>query len=109
PSPQHNLQAPGPKARRPRVGIRPRYSGLRVQGTATSPPSTATGKSLWELHYIRLENGVSRWKLPCDRVNPLLVGKGETSRPTKDGLVLAAVHHCLQDPSECGRASFESR
>jgi len=44
-----------------------------------------------------------------DRVNPLLVGKGETSRPTKDGLALAAVHHGLQDPSECGRASFESR
>ncbi len=25
----------------PRAGIQPRYSGLRVQGTATSPPSTA--------------------------------------------------------------------
>ncbi len=29
------------RRKRPRVGIRPRYSGLRVQGTATSPPSTA--------------------------------------------------------------------
>ena len=26
----------------PRAGIPPRWSGLRVQGTATSPPSTAT-------------------------------------------------------------------
>ena len=26
----------------PRAGIQPRWSGLRVQGTATSPPSTAT-------------------------------------------------------------------
>lgn len=51
----------------------------------------------------------SRTAVLRDRVNPLLVGKGETSRPTKDGLVLAAVHHGLQDPSECGRASFESR
>lgn len=51
----------------------------------------------------------SRTAVLRDRVNPLLVGKGETSRPTKDGLALAAVHHGLQDPSECGRASFESR
>ena len=27
---------------KPRGGIRPRYSGLRVQGTASSPPSTAS-------------------------------------------------------------------
>src|SRR6266513_5921878 len=26
----------------PRAGIRPRWSGLRVQGTASSPPSTVT-------------------------------------------------------------------
>ena len=60
---------------------------------------------------ITIPHGWSRDKggIDGDRVNPLLVGKGETSRPTKDGLVLAAVHHGLQDPSECGRASFESR
>lgn len=29
---------------RPREGIQPRYSGLRVQGTATSPLSTANPK-----------------------------------------------------------------
>src|SRR5690606_15020849 len=55
------------------------------------------------------EAGPSNRLVRTDRVNPLLVGKGETSRPTKDGLALAAVHHGLQDPSECGRASFESR
>ena len=33
--------APGePQKTRPRAGIRPRYSGLRVQGTASSPSST---------------------------------------------------------------------
>ena len=32
--------------RGPRAGIQPRYSGLRVQGTAGSPPSTATRDSI---------------------------------------------------------------
>ena len=35
---------PGPHG--PRAGIRSRWSGLRVQGTASSPPSTATGASI---------------------------------------------------------------
>ena len=40
PSHLRHLTGPGPKRKRPRVGVRPRYSGLRVQGTATSPSST---------------------------------------------------------------------
>src|SRR5213076_2048636 len=35
---------PGPHG--PRAGIQPRLSGLRVQGTASSPPSTATAGSI---------------------------------------------------------------
>ena len=38
---------PGPTGKKPRAGVRPRYSGLRVQGTATSPSSTAKRKFQW--------------------------------------------------------------
>jgi len=38
------VAGPGPVRFRPSGGVRPRYSGLRVQGTASSPPS-ATGRS----------------------------------------------------------------
>jgi hypothetical protein len=38
---QHHLLKADLTAMGPRKGIQPRYSGLRVQGTATSPPSTA--------------------------------------------------------------------
>ena len=37
---QHHFHKADLEATPPRVGIRPRYSGLRVQGTATSPLST---------------------------------------------------------------------
>src|SRR5690606_19454883 len=73
----------------------------RRRSTACTEPKHT---SLYHFRFARLKEADAG-----DRVNPLLVGKGETSRPTKDGLVLAAVHHGLQDPSECGRASFESR
>ena len=36
-----SLEAAALERRRPRVGIQPCYSGLQVQGTASSPPSTA--------------------------------------------------------------------
>src|SRR5262249_41594312 len=35
------LGAASSQVRQPRVGLQPRYSGLRGQGTAGSPPSTA--------------------------------------------------------------------
>jgi hypothetical protein len=38
---QHHLPGANPENARPGAGIKPRYSGLRVQGTATSPSSTA--------------------------------------------------------------------
>ncbi len=41
--PSTPLAGPRPHKALPRTGIRPRYSGLRVQGTATSPSSTAKG------------------------------------------------------------------
>lgn len=40
PGRQHHSLKADHKIATPRVGIQPRYSGLRVQGTATSPPST---------------------------------------------------------------------
>lgn len=40
-TPQHYLPVPYTAQGSPRPGIPPRYSGLRVQGTANSPPSTA--------------------------------------------------------------------
>ena len=39
---QHHLLKADLTISRPQEGIRPRYSGLRVQGTATSPLSTIT-------------------------------------------------------------------
>ncbi len=38
---QHHLFRADPAVAKPREGIQSRYSGLRVQGTANSPPSTA--------------------------------------------------------------------
>lgn len=38
---QRHLLKADPTAYEPREGIQPRWSGLRVQGTATSPSSTA--------------------------------------------------------------------
>jgi len=43
PGHQRHLSETVPAAPRPRAGIRPRYSGLRVQGTAGSPSSTTGG------------------------------------------------------------------
>ncbi|MUV37991.1 hypothetical protein JNUCC1_01799 [Lentibacillus sp. JNUCC-1] len=40
PERQHHSTGAGHKAAAPQVGIQPCYSGLQVQGTATSPPST---------------------------------------------------------------------
>jgi len=42
PDRQRHLLGADPTETKPRAGIRPRCSGLRVQGTATSPSSTAT-------------------------------------------------------------------
>ena len=38
---QHRLAKTNLAGREPQTGIQPRYSGFRVQGTASSPPSTA--------------------------------------------------------------------
>ena len=43
PDHHHHLPEAVPRVPGPRAGIRPRYSGLRVQGTASSPPSTTVG------------------------------------------------------------------
>jgi len=38
---QHRSAKTSLASRKPQAGIQPRYSGFRVQGTASSPPSTA--------------------------------------------------------------------
>ena len=43
------LSVGSPTRNKPRTGIQPRYSGLRVQGTASSPPSTTKENYLTEL------------------------------------------------------------
>ncbi len=43
--PSSPLTGARPHKSHPRAGIRPRYSGLRVQGTATSPSSTANAST----------------------------------------------------------------
>jgi len=41
PNYQHRLAKTRLPGRKPQAGVQPRYSGFRVQGTASSPPSTA--------------------------------------------------------------------
>jgi len=46
PGDQRHFSGAVPTAPRPRAGIRPRYSGLRVQGTASSPSSTTASHAI---------------------------------------------------------------
>gem|GEM_PF-6311910 len=59
----------------PRAGIQPRYSGLRVQGTATSPFSTA------KIEILKFNNGDG----PCLQVRPFksLMAEREGFEPSK--------------------------
>ena len=50
PGHQRYLPRAVPTVPRPRAGIQPRYSGLRVQGTASSPSSTTTGYAITAAH-----------------------------------------------------------
>jgi hypothetical protein len=54
------------EARRPRPGIQPRCSGLRVQGTASSPPSTTVidGKASVDIGQSTRPNGARQHALP---------------------------------------------
>lgn len=47
---------------RPQAGIQPRYSGFRVQGTASSPPSTA--------HFMMLPISVALVNIGINRIRP---------------------------------------
>ena len=79
--------------RGPRPGIRPRYSGLRIQGTASSPPSTTVPivpprADIGQLRAcgprggeggIRTLDGLPRTAFPMRRHRPL----GDLSRSTR--------------------------
>ena len=56
PGPQHRAPRVGALTNRPRVGIQPRSSGSRVQGTASSPPSTTTPE------YTRIVQSPESWR-----------------------------------------------
>jgi len=56
PNRQHHLSRPDPKRNNPQHGIDPAIAGCRLQGTATTPSSTAK-----LLNYIKL--------IPCIRQN----------------------------------------
>jgi len=45
PDSQYKLLLPEEDSLSPRIGIKPRWSGLRVEGTANSPPSTTRNHS----------------------------------------------------------------
>ncbi len=73
---QRHLPRTVPAAPRPRAGIRPRYSGLRVQGTASSPPSTTNGH--------RTTFPVALVKPACDHRKTDVKQSGAYLRPTGD-------------------------
>ncbi len=73
---QHHLPGADPKNAQPGAGIQPRYSGLRVQGTAISPSSAA------KLDY----NGGERGIRTLERLNTVTRFPGERLRPTQPSL-----------------------
>ena len=73
---RHHLPGADPKTARPGAGIKPRYSGLRVQGTANSPSSTAK----------LVLNGGERGIRTLERLNTVTRFPGERLRPTQPSL-----------------------
>ena len=67
---QRYLSRAVPAVPRPRAGIQPRYSGLRVQGTASSPSSTA--KSACYINGELLSRWFSTRGQPLEELSPLL-------------------------------------
>src|SRR5690625_3892540 len=72
PERQHQFLKADHKVASPRLGIQPRYSGLRVQGTATSPLSTTiTIITIWNgkcnelllvIFYCLINSGLMKYK-----------------------------------------------
>ncbi len=89
PGHQRHLSGAVPTTPRPRAGIQPRYSGLRVQGTASSPSSTTASIVSWPLTSVssqiwRRENGdvveLLSSSLPPDGVNRLRIPPSRRER-----------------------------
>ncbi len=71
---QHHLLRSDLTVTKPREGIQSRYSGLRVQGTATSPPSTANWITLFRrlsdatLSIVCLNEKINSWVIPKEGI-----------------------------------------
>src|SRR5690606_33162672 len=93
PGPRHYLPGANPEETEPRTGIQPRSSGLRVQGTATSPSSTAKVKMAERVGFEPTRRGFApSTRFPGERLRPtqpslrvdacwrsFLLGKGTAS------------------------------
>ncbi|AOM84652.1 hypothetical protein BBEV_3358 [Salisediminibacterium beveridgei] len=66
PKRQHHLPESDQAEQGPREGIQPRYSGLRVQGTATSPPST-TNLIMKLVRFFNARTSIAFLRLKCNR------------------------------------------
>ena len=77
PDSQHHLPEPAPQHHCLNAGIQSCYSGLQVQGTATSPSSTANQKTKWRRE---------RDSNPRDGLTPSTRFPGERLRPTQPSL-----------------------
>jgi len=72
PSHLHHLSKPDPTGKRPLEGIQPHCSGLWVQGTATSPSSTANLLTIFKvLLYFTIFDTLNQVTNPCARCQVL--------------------------------------
>jgi hypothetical protein len=74
PGPQRRLSKAVPAELRPRAGVQPRYSGLRVQGTASSPSSTTASYPITAARRAVKPNPTVE-KAGCGRTVTLLVDR----------------------------------
>ena len=74
PGPQRRSSVAVPAEPRPQAGVRPRYSGLRVQGTASSPSSTTANYPITAAHCAVKANPAAG-KEGCGRAVTLLVDR----------------------------------
>jgi hypothetical protein len=88
----------------PRAGIPPRWSGLRVQGTATSPPSTATLDHATRRHGPLRHQGMAEREgfepstrlLDVYTISSRAPSAARAPLPGPDG----ALNHCQLSPGE---------
>jgi hypothetical protein len=93
PSLQRHQSLGSPCSPRPRAGIRPRYSGLRVQGTASSPSSTTV--SMLSRRRPRRSTRVSRGSANPKRHDEGANSSSKGRRPVDPGTTGLVVSNLL--------------